>query len=133
MAMFSYLKGMDSFDQLILDSLKDGSSKTSKEILAKGGLSHNTLKRHLQHLMNEGLVQRAEKAENRRGRPKYGYYLAPKLRQHVNLTLEGRCTSLVTLTFTRLKQICRHSKGGFCKTKKRNCSSHICPYIIREE
>jgi len=133
MDVFSYLNGMDSFDQLILDSLKDGSSRTFKEILAKGGLSHNTLKRHLQHLMDEGLVQRAEKAENRRGRPEYGYYLTPKLRQHVNLTLEGRYTSLVTLNFTKLKQICRHSKGGFCKRTRRNCRSHTCPYIIREE
>ncbi len=132
-SMFSYLNGMDSFDQLILDSLKDDSSKTFKEILAKGGLSHNTLKRYRKDLMDEGLVQRSEKAENRRGRPEYSYCLTPKLTQHINLTLKGRYTSLVTSTFTKLKQICRHSKDGFCRTKKRDCHPHICPYIIREE
>ena len=83
--------------------------------------------------MSEGLVLRAEKVENKRGRPKYSYYLTPKLKQHVNLTLKEPHTSLVTLTFTKLKQICKYSKGGFCKTKRRNCTAYICPNILREE
>ena len=124
---------MDSFDRLILDSLKDGSSRTSKEILAKGGLSHNTLKRHLQRLMSEGLILRAEKVENRRGRPEYSYNLTPKLSRHINLTLKEPHTTLVTLTFTKLKQICKHNKGGLCKAKRRNCTAYICPNIPREE
>lgn len=122
---------MGSFDQIILASLKDGSSKSFREILAKGGLSHNTLKRYLRRLMDQGLVLRAETVKNRRGRPEYGYYLTPKLKQRVNLTLTEPYTSLVTLTFTKLKQICRYSKGGFCKAKRRNCASPICPNIIR--
>jgi predicted ArsR family transcriptional regulator len=121
---------MDSFDRLILDSLKDGSAKTFIEILAKGGLSHNTLKRHLQRLMSEDLILRAEKVENRRGRPKYSYTLIQKLRRQVNLTLKEPHTSLVTLT--KLKQTCKHSKGGFCRTKRRNCGPYVCLHIIRE-
>ena len=58
---------MGSFDQLVLESLKDGSRKSFKEILAKGGVPCNTLKRYLQHLMTEGLVSRAENVTNRRG------------------------------------------------------------------
>ncbi|MFH0848787.1 MAG: hypothetical protein V1857_04735 [archaeon] len=57
--------------------------------------------------------------------------MTPKLKQHVNLTLTEPYTSLVTLTFTKLKQICKHSKGGFCKAKRGNCASHTCPHIIR--
>jgi len=49
---------MSSFDQIVLKCLKDGSSKSFKEILAKGGLSHNTLKHYLLGLMDQGLVQR---------------------------------------------------------------------------
>jgi len=122
---------MDSFDRLILDSLKDGSRRSFKEILVRGGMSHNTLKRYLRRLMIEGLVSRAENVANRRGRPEYGYYLTPKLKQRVNLRLTEPYTSLVTLTFTKLKQICRHNKSGFCQAKRRNCGSYICPHIMR--
>ena len=124
---------MGFFDELILDALRDGSSKGFKEILAKGGLSHNTLKRYLRHLMDQGLIVRAENAKNRRGRPEYRYYLTPKLKQRVNLRLTEPYTSLVTLTFTKLKQICKHSKGGFCKAKKTNCTAYTCLNILKEE
>jgi len=116
-----------------LASLKDGSPRSFKEILAKGGLSHNTLKRHLRRLMDRGLVLRAEKVKNRRGRPEYSYCLTPKLKQRVNLRLTEAYTSLVTLTFTKLKQICKHNKSGFCQTKRRNCGSYVCPHIMRGE
>jgi len=122
---------MSSFDQVILESLKDGSRRSFKEILAKSGISHNTLKRYLQHLMTEGLVSRTENATNRRGRPEYGYYLTPKLKQRVNLRLTEPYTSLVTLTFTKLKQICKHHKSGFCQTKRSKCGSYLCPHIMR--
>jgi len=124
---------MGSFDQVVLECLKDGSRKSFKEILAKGGLSHNTLKRYLRRLMDQGLVLRTENVRNRRGRPEYSYYLTPKLRQLVSLRLTEPYTSLVTLTFTRLKQICRYSKGGFCKARKGNCASHLCPQIVRSK
>ena len=124
---------MGSFDQLILESLKDGSKRSFREILAKGDMSHNTLKRYLQRLMTEGLVSRTENVKNRRGRPEYSYYLTPRLKQRVNLRITEPYTSLVTLTFTRLKQICRHSKGGFCKARKGNCAPHLCPQIIRSK
>ena len=122
---------MGSFDELILESLKDGSRKSFEDLLAKGGMSHNTLKRYLQRLIGEGLVSRKENVKNRRGRPEYGYYLTPRLKQRVNLRLTEPYTSLVTLTFTKLKQICKHNKSGFCQTKRRNCGSYICPHIIR--
>jgi len=64
---------MGSFDQLVLDALKDGSRKSFRAILAKSGMSHNTLKRYLQRLMTEGLVSRTENARNRRGRPEYRF------------------------------------------------------------
>ena len=124
---------MGSLDQLVLDALKDGSRKSFKAILAKGGLSHNTLKRYLRRLMDQGLVLRTENVKNRSGRPEYAYYLTPKLKQHISLRLTEPYTSLVTLTFTRLKQICKHSKGGFCKANKGNCASHLCPHIIRSK
>jgi predicted ArsR family transcriptional regulator len=122
---------MGSFDQLILESLKDGSKRSFREILAKGDMSHNTLKRYLQRLMTEGLVSRTENVKNRRGRPEYNYYLTPRLKQRVNLRITEPYTSLVTLTFTKLKQICKHHKSGFCQTKRSNCSSYLCPHIMR--
>ena len=54
---------MGSFDRLILESLEDGSRKSFRAILAKSGMSHNTLKRYLQRLMTEGLVSRTENAQ----------------------------------------------------------------------
>jgi len=101
--------------------------------LSRSGLSHNALKRYLRPLMDQGLVSRAERVENRRGRPEYGYCLTPKFKKHLNLTVTEPYTSLVTLTFTRLKQICRYGKGRFCRARKRNCVSHLCPQIIRNK
>lgn len=124
---------MGSFGQLILDALKDGSAKSFRDILSRGGLSHNTLKRYLCRSMDQGLVSRAEGVENRRGRPKYGYYLTSKSKKRLNLTVTEPYTSLVTLTFTKLKQICRHSEGGFCKARKGNCISHLCPQIVKSK
>jgi len=124
---------MGSFDQLVLDALKDGSRKSFKEILAKGGLSHNTLKHYLRCLMDQGLVLRTENVKKRRGRPEYGYYLTPKLRKHLDLTVTDPYTSLVTLKFSELRQVCRHSKGGFCKARKGNCAPHLCPQISRSK
>ena len=77
------------------------------------------------------MVSRTKRIRNRRGRPEYGYCLTPKLKKRLTLIVTDPYTSLVTLTFTRLKQICRHSKGGFCKTRKGNCSPHLCPNILR--
>jgi len=77
---------MGSFDQIVLASLKSGSSKSFKEILARRGLSHDISKRYLQHFMDQGLVLRPEKVKNRCGRPEYGYYSNPRPRQRVNLT-----------------------------------------------
>jgi DeoR/GlpR family transcriptional regulator of sugar metabolism len=62
---FLHLDGMGFFDQLILDSLKDSSPKSFKEFLAGCGLSHNTLKRYLRRLMNQGLVLRKGKSKIR--------------------------------------------------------------------
>lgn len=124
---------MDFFDRAILKSLNGHSSRNFKEILTETGVSHNTLKRHLNHMLARGLILRDKLAQKRRGRPEFCYCLTPKFEKRIRHTLEEPFTSLVTLTFTKLKQICKHNKGGYCKTNKRNCSPYTCSHIIRGE
>jgi len=124
---------MDFFDRLILASLKDGSSKSFRGILAEVGVLHNTLKRHLQHLTHDGFIVRVENVKKRRGRPEYGYSLPPKLKKHVTLILQDPSTTVVALPFPKLSQTCKHNKGRFCKIKKKTCTPHTCPHVTKEE
>jgi DNA-binding Lrp family transcriptional regulator len=49
---------MDFYDRGILTILRKGEPRTFQQILSKAGFSHNTLRQHLDELVDQGLVER---------------------------------------------------------------------------
>ena len=47
---------MDEFDEETLDALKDGKAKEFNQILATVKFSHNTLRLHLDRLVDQKLI-----------------------------------------------------------------------------
>jgi predicted ArsR family transcriptional regulator len=122
---------MDSFDRQILAVLKNGESLEFKQLLSEVGFSHNTLRLHIARLKPQGMVVHAEKTKNGPGRPILKYSLPPAIKQKVALTLTDPYTTIVSLTFQKLKHLCRFEKGGYCKATRRNCGAQNCPQIIK--
>jgi len=124
---------MDSFDKQILAVLKDGKSLEFRQILQGVGFSHNTLRLHLARLKHQGMIVQAENPKNGPGRPVLTYSLPPEMKHRVALTLTDPYTTIVSLTFHKLKQLCRFEKGGYCKNTRRSCGAQNCPQIIKGE
>jgi predicted ArsR family transcriptional regulator len=124
---------MDSFDRRILATLKNGESLEFKQLLAEVGFSHNTLRLHIDKLKLQGMIVVAEKTRNSPGRPIFTYSLPPEIKQKVALTLTDPYTAIVSLTFQKLKHLCRFEKGGYCKETRRNCGAQNCPQIIKSK
>jgi DNA-binding Lrp family transcriptional regulator len=122
---------MDSFDRQILTVLKDGKPRDFKQLLREAGFSHNTLKLRLVGLEHQGFILKTEKRRESPGRPSFTYYLSPDIKHRVSLTLTDPYTVIVSLTFKKLKHLCRFEKGGYCKTTRRRCEAQNCPQIIK--
>ena len=124
---------MDAFDRLILAVLKNGESLEFKQLLWEVGFSHNTLHLHIAKLKRQGMIVQAEKTRNGPGRPILTYSLPPEIKQKVALTLTEPYTTIVSLTFQKLKHLCRFEKGGYCKETRRNYGAQNCLQIIKGE
>jgi predicted ArsR family transcriptional regulator len=124
---------MDSFDRQILALLKDGKPWEFRQILQAVGFSHNTLRLHLASLKRQGMIVEAKTPKKGPGRPVFEYSLPPEVKHRVALTLTEPYTTIVSLTFQKLKHLCRFEKGGYCKTTRRSCQAQNCPQIIKGE
>lgn len=124
---------MDSFDRRILAVLKDGKHREFQQFLREVGFSHNTLRLHLASLERQGFITKAKKPQKGPGRPSFVYSLPPEIRNRVALTLTEPRTTIVSLTFQKLKHLCRFEKGGNCKKTRRRCEAQNCPQILKEE
>ena len=124
---------MDSFDKRILAVLKNGEPLTFKQLLQEAGFSHNTLRLHIGKLKRQGMIVQVEKTRNGPGRPTLTYSLPPEIKQKVALTLTDPYTTIVSLTFQKLKHLCRFEKGGYCKETRGNCGAQNCLQIIKGE
>jgi predicted ArsR family transcriptional regulator len=122
---------MDSFDRQILAVLKDGEPRDFQQLLREAGFSHNTLKLRLVGLERQGFILKAKKRRESPGRPGFTYSLPPEIKHRVSLTLTDPYTVIVSLTFQKLKHLCRFEKGGHCKTIRRRCDAQNCPQIIK--
>jgi predicted ArsR family transcriptional regulator len=71
---------MDLFDERALAVLSDGKPKVFAQLLDEVGFSRNTLKLHLKRLTAQNLVMKEETLSNELRRPKYTYFLSPKVR-----------------------------------------------------
>jgi len=60
---------MDIFNRCILSVLRDGEAKYFKQILFEVDFSPNSLRQHLDKLMNKGMVKRSKKSRKGLGRP----------------------------------------------------------------
>jgi len=124
---------MDLFDERVLTALNDGKPRVFTQLLDEVGFSRNTLKLHLKRLTAQSVVVKEKILSNGRGRPKYAYFLSPKVRQQVSAALSDPLTTLVTLPFSRLKHLCRFEKGGYCKQLRNSCDAGSCPQIPRSK
>jgi len=124
---------MDLFDRQILVVLRDGKPRKFEELLQEVRFSHNTLRLHLSRLEREGFIVKTKKPKNGPGRSTLTYSLPPKLRRQVDLTVTEPYTTIVSLTFQKLRHLCRFEKGRYCKKTRRRCEAQSCPQILKRE
>jgi len=119
---------MDRIDEDILAALMDGKPRGFDQLLREVDLSHNTLRLHLNYLVEETLVRREKTCGGGRGRPIFTYSLASAGRGSAS-TSPSVLGDAVSLPFRRLEQVCRFEKGGFCKKMRSPCKAQNCPQI----
>ena len=119
---------MDFIDEGITRLLMDGKTRTFDQILHESGVSHNTLRLHLDELAERDLITRLKVPNDRRGRPKFAYGISANGRRACEVGV-NQVTGVVSLAFTGLSQVCRFEKGGFCKKLRRPCNASDCPQI----
>ena len=119
---------MDPFDIEILNQLADGKPKEFNQILASAKLSHNTLRHHLDSLIQQKAVTRSKHPAEGRGRPRFTYSAKVGAGKVAGF-LPSPSTGVFSLTFEKLSQICRFEKGEFCKKVRGRCSARVCPQI----
>ena len=119
---------MDPLDVEILNHLRDGKPKEFKQILTAVKLSHNTLRHHLDSLEDQNIITKSKQPVKGRGRQKLTYSV-PVGEGRVPIMLPNPSTGVVSLSFSKLSQICRFEKGEFCKKVRGSCSARVCPQI----
>jgi DNA-binding Lrp family transcriptional regulator len=124
---------MDSFDRQILTVLKDGKPRDFQQLLREAGFSHNTLKLRVVGLERQGFILKAKKRRESPGRPGFTYSLPPDIKHRVSLTLTDPYTVIVSLTFQKLRHLCRYEKGGYCKKIRNKCAPQNCPQTLKNE
>ena len=122
---------MDLYDRRIIAALRDGKSRNFQQILSEVDFSYNTLRLHLAQLVEHGLVVRRKRPQKGPGRPRFAYALPEGVDGRAVSALVDPYKGLVVLSFDRLRRICRHEKGGYCKEIRGRCAAHNCPHIIK--
>ena len=119
---------MDSIDEEIVKALKNGKTMLFEDLLSKLGVSHNTLRLHLDELAQKGVIKKEKLPPKGRGRPSY-VYSAGSVPVRKAPPRMNEATGVVSLSFERLSQICRFEKGGWCKKLRDGCYASDCPQI----
>jgi len=109
----------------------DKQPKTLQEILTRVDFTHNTLRQHIDQLLDRGLVERHKQPQNGPGRPVYVYSIPKNLLGRPLSAILNPRTGLVVLSFDGLRCLCRHEKGGYCKEIRGGCDARGCPKIMR--
>ena len=121
---------MDFYDRGILTILRDGKPRTFHQIHSEAGFSHNTLRRHLDKLVDQDLVTRLKRPRKGPGRPLFTYGLQRGAERAVSALLDPSM-GFVVVSFEVLSRFCKREKGGFCKEIKDDCTPVSCPQIIK--
>jgi len=122
---------MDELDEAILTALIDRKTRSFHQLLKAVGLSHNTLRLHLNKLVDQALVTGEKITRRGPGRPSFTYFMGSRgggVASRPPLGVEG---GLVTLPFSRLGHVCRFEEGGFCKKVRMGCEARNCPQISK--
>jgi len=123
---------MDPFDERILSVLRDAEPRGFEQMLEEVGFSHNTLRLHLDALMERGLITREKMASKGRGRPGFTYSTPRRGARPSSgaLTDPGE---VVTISFRGLRRLCRSQRGGRCRENRDRCEAENCPQIQKGE
>ena len=121
---------MDFYDKGIMTILKDGKPRTFQQVLSEAGFSHNTLRQHIDELVDQGLVERRKRPRRGPGRPLFTYRLFRGAEKAVSALLDPSM-GLVVVSFEGLRRFCRREKGGFCEEIRGRCTPISCPQIVR--
>jgi predicted ArsR family transcriptional regulator len=119
---------MDLFDVAILNSLRSKDNVEFNEILSYVDFSHNTLREHLNNLVEQRLVERIKRPQSGPGRPIYIYSLPSEVKRSLSSLINPEL-GLVSLSFDSLRRVCRHEKGSYCKEIRGQCKAINCPQI----
>ena len=122
---------MDFYDKGIMTILRDGKPRSFQQILSEVGFSHNTLRQHLDKLVDQGLVERLKVPRKGPGRPLFDYRLSKGSEKAVS-ALSNPMLGLVTVSFDGLRRVCRREKGGFCKEIRGRCAPFSCPLVEKK-
>ena len=122
---------MDRFDGAIIQLLIKTENVTFNQIQSKVGFSHNTLQRHLEELLEKGLVERSKQQKNKPGRPTYTYNIPEKLKGRPLTAITTPESNWVVISFDSLSRLCRHEKGGYCKEIRGPCGARYCPKTLK--
>jgi len=124
---------MDPFDERILKVLSDGRKRSFSELSSVVDFSHNTLRLHLESLVDRGLVLKEKMPRKGHGRPMFTYALFPSLKRQIIRMLSEPYIEFVSLPFSKLRHLCRFEKGGYCKKIRAVCEAKKCPEIQKEQ
>jgi DNA-binding Lrp family transcriptional regulator len=119
---------MDPIDEKIINLLRDGRPREFEQLLRETGCSHNTMRLHLDSLAEKSLITKNKRPVKERGRPKFMYSTPPGSIKASGVRL-NQSTGVVSPSFSRLSQICRFEKGGYCKRIRGSCYAQDCPQI----
>jgi predicted ArsR family transcriptional regulator len=118
----------DFYDRKILIVTKDGRPKSFQQMLSEVGFSHNTLRQHLDRLVDQSLIERLKVPRKGPGRPLFDYRLSRGAEKAVSALLNPSL-GLVAVSFEGLRRVCMREKGGFCKEVRGQCTPFSCPLV----
>lgn len=101
---------MDEFDEEILDALRDGKPHNFNQLQSKITFSHNTLRLHLDVLVDHRLIAREKVTHEARGRPTYVYSVSPAGRR-ASVMLRFGVDDVVVLPTSVARMYCISSRG----------------------
>ena len=120
---------MDFYDRKIMTVLRDKKPRTFQQMLSEAGFSHNTLRQHLDELVNQGIVERLKIPGKGPGRPLFSYRLSGGVSDRAVSAFSNPLMGLVAVSFDGLRRVCKREKGGFCKEIRGHCTLLSCPLV----
>ena len=120
---------MDPYDKEILNALRDGKPSNFHQILGEVTFSHNTLRLHLDSMIDNCLIIREKTPSKRRGRPVYAYHASAA----ALASAPGAPSRVIALGFIDLRRLCRHQRESRCRETRGRCEPDYCPQIRKTD